>query len=193
MNAYYAVAGLIALGALTPGPNNLVALDAGARGGIRAALPPIAGVVAGSLVMLALVAAGLAAPLASPAVRPFAAFAGAAYLAALGVRQLRAPGATNTNAAVLPRRATGLFAFQFANPKAWLLAASVVALAPSRDAALFALYAAIPAASLALWAGIGAVLARGFNAHRRGVDVANGVLLLAFAAFLAIENALEIV
>ena len=58
MNTYYAVAALIALGALTPGPNNLVVLGAGARGGLWAALPPIAGIVAGSLAMLAVVAAG---------------------------------------------------------------------------------------------------------------------------------------
>lgn len=192
MNTYYAVAALIALGALTPGPNNLVVLGAGARGGLWAALPPIAGIVAGSLAMLAVVAAGFALPLSSPPTRSLVALAGAVYLAALGVRLLRAPAATDANAATLPRNAAGLFAFQFANPKAWLLAASVVALAPSRDAVLFALYAAIPALSLALWAGAGAMLAGWFQAHRRGVDVANGVLLLAFAALLTIENIMEI-
>jgi hypothetical protein len=36
------------------------------------------------------------------------------------------------------------------------------------------------------------MLARWFQAHRRGVDIANGVLLLAFAAFLAVENIMEI-
>lgn len=190
MDTYLPVAALIALGALTPGPNNLVALDAGTRGGLAAALPPIAGVVAGSLVMLGLVAAGLAQPLASPAVRMSVALAGAAYLAWLGLRLLRTAGTPMPAKSSLPRGAAGLFAFQFANPKAWMLAATVVAIAPAPDAMLFGLYAAIPALSLLAWAGAGAALARWFDApaRRRRVDLANGALLLVFAASFALEH-----
>lgn len=186
MNTYLAVTGLVALGALTPGPNNLVVLDAGSRGGVAAALAPIAGVVAGSLALLALVAAGLAVPLSSPPLRAALALAGAAYLAVLGAGLLRTRRAS-TPAKVLPRGLLGLFAFQFANPKAWMLAASVVAFVPSADAVLFGLYAAIVAVSLTLWAGAGAALARYIDAHRRCVDVVNGLALVAFGALLAAD------
>lgn len=189
METLLSLAGLIALGAFTPGPNNVVVLDAGTRGGITAALPSIAGVVAGSLAMLALVAGGLSLAFAAPGVRTAIALAGAAYLAWLGVVLWRTSGTEAAARIMLPHGAAGLFAFQFANPKAWLLAATVAAAAPP-GLAVFGLYAAIPAVSLLVWAGAGAALARWLEspAHRRRVDRASGVLLVAFAAWLMFET-----
>ena len=53
MYRLFAVCGLLCVAAITPGPNNLVVLRASSQGGIRAALPAIAGIVLGGLLLLA--------------------------------------------------------------------------------------------------------------------------------------------
>ncbi len=58
MEALIGAAGAIAAAALTPGPNNFVVMRTAARGGLAGALSAIAGVVLGSLALLAVVVAG---------------------------------------------------------------------------------------------------------------------------------------
>jgi threonine/homoserine/homoserine lactone efflux protein len=90
MEALIGAAGAIAAAALTPGPNNFVVMRTAARGGIAAALPAIAGVVLGSLVLLGVVVAGAGAAFdAVPHLRVALTIAGCLYLVYLGVRLLR--------------------------------------------------------------------------------------------------------
>jgi threonine/homoserine/homoserine lactone efflux protein len=90
MDALIGAAGAIAAAALTPGPNNFVVMRTAARGGLAAALPAIAGVVLGSLALLALVVAGAGAAFdAVPHLRAALAIAGCLYLVWLGARLLR--------------------------------------------------------------------------------------------------------
>jgi hypothetical protein len=62
MNALMAVAGFITVAAVTPGPNNLVVMRTAMRAGILGALPAIAGVVVGGIVLLSLATLGLGGP-----------------------------------------------------------------------------------------------------------------------------------
>jgi len=189
-------AGVIAAGALTPGPNNLVVLREAARAGWPAAVRSILGIVSGGLALLALVAFG-AGPLlaAHPALATAVRVAGGAYLVWLGVRlAARGSGASSPQEAGpvgLPAGPLGLFGFQFLNPKAWVLVLTALSAARASTeptaalAGLVALFVAIPAASLALWSLLGVALAR---SHRRTapawLDRALGVLLVLCAALL---------
>src|SRR5438105_13934570 len=78
-----------------PGPGNLALITSTGKGGIRGGLAAICGVIAGDQVLMWAAVAGVAALLAaSPAVFHAVQWAGAAYLAYLGLRMLLAkPGA----------------------------------------------------------------------------------------------------
>jgi threonine/homoserine/homoserine lactone efflux protein len=106
-----------------------------------------------------------------------------------------------------PRRADGeepdragnvwaLFAFQFLNPKAWVMTLTVVAafesVAIDRPSWfwLAALYAVIPAMCLLCWALAGAALGRMLRREvaRRRFDVAMGALLVISSGLLVVHT-----
>ena len=193
-------AGLIAVAAATPGPNNLVVMRAAARAGIAAALPAIAGIIAGSLAMLLLVLAGADAAIAAePRIVRVIAFAGAAYLCWLGaslvIGSFAAPVAPNATApGRLPAGVGGLFGFQFLNPKSWVLVLTVsAAVRGGADAVvlpLAAMFVVIPAICLVLWSGLGVLLARG-ESHARfpaWLDRVMGLLLIGSALLLVFAD-----
>jgi threonine/homoserine/homoserine lactone efflux protein len=113
---------------ITPGPNNLMLLASGANFGFRASVPHLLGVACGFMLLVASVGFGLAAvfarlPWAYAAMR----WVGAGYLLYLAWRIARqappdpsAPGATEAQ----PMSFRGAVAFQWINPKAWLMAVS---------------------------------------------------------------------
>jgi len=117
-----------ALVALSPGANNLLAMQHGMRFGATEAVIALAGRLAAFVVMLALAAAGLAAVLTrSQAVFEVVKWLGVAYLVYLGVRSFTGRAVTDPeperSAAVAGRvvRARREFLTVAANPKALLL------------------------------------------------------------------------
>lgn len=202
MQGLIAIAGLLFVGAITPGPNNLIVLRQASRGGWSGALPSMLGVVGGGLTLLALVAVGVgglfaAEPLASLAI----AVVGGLYLAVLGGRLIagtlgRESGALEASTEGLPAGARGLFVFQFLNPKGWILTLTVVAAAQTalpesvRGPTLLGLYLVIPISCLAVWALLGVALARSLQREgvKRWVDRVMGALLVGFALLLLIEQ-----
>jgi threonine/homoserine/homoserine lactone efflux protein len=83
----------------TPGPNMTLVMSTSARNGFRAAVATMAGCLATLAAMNVVSAAGLGALLqASPAVFGVLRWAGAAYLAFLGIRSWRAPVANPATA-----------------------------------------------------------------------------------------------
>lgn len=196
-----ATAGILIAGAVTPGPNNFVVMRQAARLGWRGALPPMAGVVAGSLTLLLLVSAGAEVVLAAaPRLGPAVAVVGCLYLVWLGVRLVAArPAAQGKQAAepmTLPAGAWGLLVFQLVNPKAWLLVLTVTASAHGSLGAgralpaLAVLFIVIPTACLTLWAWAGVALARSphWARMRTRFDRAMGALLIASALLLLVES-----
>jgi threonine/homoserine/homoserine lactone efflux protein len=197
-------AGLIAAATLTPGPNNLVVMRAAARGGVRGALPAIAGVVLGSLALLAVVAAGAGTLfIAVPQARQVLAVAGCSYLVWLGARLFASardavPADTHNGAAGggrLPAGVGGLVAFQFLNPKSWVLVLTATAAVPAAVGALGLflrlgpLFLLIATPSLLLWALFGAGVERllGRRRERRWLDRGLAALLIASALLLLVE------
>ena len=107
---------------ITPGPNNVMLASSGASHGIRATIPHMLGIAAGFALMLVLVSGGLGSLLlAWPALLRAMRWIGAGWMLVLAWQIAIAPP---------PGRAergrvlgfTGAAAFQWINPKAWLIA-----------------------------------------------------------------------
>lgn len=199
MDHLLALAGLLGVAAITPGPNNLVVLRAAGRAGMRGALPAMAGVVLGGLLLLAVIALGAGRAFAAcPSLRRWVGLLGALYLVWLGiglfVRGLATRRADGATADRLPAGTLGLIGFQFLNPKSWVMTLMALATVPAADLRgylpLAGLFVLVPAACLSLWAALGAWLAHWLvrPTVRRGVDAAMGVLLVACAALLLPTN-----
>lgn len=192
--AFGAIALLIFVSAITPGPNNLIVLGKATAQGAKATAPAVLGIVAGGMAMIALAQLGLA-ELVFDHSRLFAIvlFAGCAYLAWLGISLIvhaRAAAEATPPTTTRAAGALGLFAFQFANPKAWVLvltAASAASAAHVAASTLIALFAAISLASLWTWALLGQAMQR-WKRHspvRVWFERSMGVLLLASTLVLA--------
>ena len=188
---------------ITPGPNNLLATASGARFGLRRTLPQVAGVTFGFTILLSLAASGVAALVMSlPALGTALAFAGYGYLLWMSVRLLMAawrPAAIGrTNVVTLrPMSFVQSTLFQFANPKAWMMAISAASglLAAQGSsvaaiAALCVLFAAINFPCVGVWAALGAHLQRWLSRpnapwRMRAFNGAMGATMLSTVAWMA--------
>lgn len=177
---------------MTPGPNNTLLMLSSARWGIRATLPHIAGILAGFPVMVFVVAAGMGEfftryPKTQLALRS----ACLIWILYLAWQTFRAgmPDATGDKAG-RPMRLWEAAAFQWVNPKAWLMAAAAPAMfiLPGQDkitGALFVtagfFFAAIP--STLVWCLFGTAIARFLNSQTRirWFNTVMAVLLVASA------------
>ncbi|MFI4988318.1 MAG: LysE family translocator [Alphaproteobacteria bacterium] len=200
MKALFAVAVLVTVAAITPGPNNFIVMAAAARGGGAAAIPAIAGVVTGSLALLVLVWTGAGAVFdGEPRLRSALVAAGCLYLAWLGaslIRQggKRAGGDDKPGRQALPRTALGLAAFQFLNPKGWVMIVTATAAMPGDSggvpplAALSAIFAVVTGVCLTLWALAGSAIADRLRRPpaRQWFERAMGGLLIGSAVLLLI-------
>ena len=117
----------------TPGPNMLLVMSSSARFGFRAAVATMAGCMTALLTMMSISAAGVGGLLqAFPSVFDVLRWAGAAYLAYLGIKSWRSPVHAATGDASrpmeLPRKSGALFRqgllVAASNPKAILFAAA---------------------------------------------------------------------
>jgi threonine/homoserine/homoserine lactone efflux protein len=188
---------------VTPGPANLFAIATGARRGRGAVPAAVAGMLGANLVWLSAAGLGLGALAhAYPAAFRLVAYAGAAYVAWLGVRALwtaaRAPG----EAAHAPATAGGSalrdgFVVQISNPKALLFTTVVLPpfVDPARPAGaqILALAAVMLLGDLLAMSAYGlggAALARRMTEphFRRGFSAFTGVLLLSAAALIALRG-----
>ncbi|CAN7145547.1 LysE family translocator [Phenylobacterium sp. LjRoot164] len=199
---YGAFLGVMAVMAVTPGPANLFAIATGAQKGKAAALVGVAGMNTATLVWFCAAALGLGALiLAFPQVFHLLAFAGAAYIAWLGVKSLRGAfrhDAEPGHGSFKQGKSAYLdgFTVQIANPKAVLFFTAVLPpfLDPARP--LPAQLAAFACATLTLdvlamsaYGLGGAALAAKMTEPRfaRGFAVIVGLLLLTAAVLMALK------
>jgi threonine/homoserine/homoserine lactone efflux protein len=178
----------------TPGPATISLTAAGSAYGVRRSLTYLAGIIAGTTVVLLAVATGItAALLAVPAVRPVLIAAGAAYIVWLAYHIATAPPlAAQAEGSAAPGLAGGAL-LGVANPKAWVAIAAVFASA--RLAGGAALDAAAKTAVLTVmivvinstWLAAGASLAPLLRDARRARWI-NGALaaVLVAAALLTV-------
>lgn len=148
---------------ITPGPNNLMLLASGVNFGLRATLPHILGIAAGFALLLLAVGLGLAElfqrwPWAYQALK----WAGAAYLLYLAWAIARA-GSPLARESTKPMGFVAAAAFQWVNPKAWIMGVSAFATyVPAQGAWAVAqvalLFALINGPCLSFWALMGSRL-----------------------------------
>ncbi|MBE9606569.1 LysE family translocator [Acetobacteraceae bacterium H6797] len=111
---------------ITPGPNVLMVASGAARNGIGAVWPLMLGISAGFALMLLIVGAGLAAPLAaSNSVYLAMKWLGAAWLCWLAWKIASAP-VGDISEGKPPLGFAGAMAFQWVNPKAWMIAVAAL-------------------------------------------------------------------
>jgi threonine/homoserine/homoserine lactone efflux protein len=174
---------------ITPGPNNVMLTATGANVGIRRGLPHMFGVALGFALMLFLVAAGAGGVLlASPEAMRVLRILGVVVLLWLAWKIATAGRA----GAAARERPIGFFeaaAFQWVNPKAWLICASAVgsfldtessgAFAQAAFFAVVFIVAGLPC--MAVWLGFGAAMQHVLRSDRalRVFNVAMGAVLAA--------------
>jgi threonine/homoserine/homoserine lactone efflux protein len=173
----------------TPGPSNVLLTATGAQVGVLRGLPCLFGVALGMAVMMFVVAFGLGTViLGNPLILTGIKWCGAAVLCWLAwkVATARSSGA---GASGKPVGFVGAAAFQWANPKSWLVCASAAATfldqgggsALTQSAALGLVFVLACLPSCFPWLAFGAMLQRVLRSERafRIFNVAMGALLAA--------------
>jgi len=182
----------------TPGPNNVMLTASGANFGFRRTIPHMLGINLGFLTLMAVTALGLGIafvrfPLLQQALR----VAGSVYLLYLAWRIATAAPRTEGNGLNgRPFRFWEAAAFQYVNPKAWIIAISGVStftLAGEH----YALSAAtvcltctvVNLPSISFWAAFGAAVGRLLRSHRswRIFNVTMGVLTASCVILIFIQ------
>lgn len=189
-----ATAAIVTVGALSPGPNNLIVLNRSAHRGFVSALPGIAAITSGSVALILIAASSIGVVLdAHHWLRSAIAVVGSAYLCWLGLGMVMKRASATAGAPwAWPDRMWSLFAFQFVNPKGWaiaLTASTVLEGSRSMETALIdlvTLFAVIPAACLLLWSAAGASLARHLLHPRARLIFERSMGLMLLASAIAI-------
>ena len=173
---------------ITPGPNNVMLTASGANFGFRRTVPHLFGVSTGCAIQLVAVCAGLGALFSHwPVLHTLLQWAGAAYLLWLGWKLLRS-GEVAEGQAPQPVTFWQAAAFQFVNPKAWVMSLSAVALfLPTgmgvipASAYLIGMMVIINLPCITVWALFGSSL-RGFLQRRPARLAFNVFMAVALAA-----------
>ncbi|RIA35674.1 threonine/homoserine/homoserine lactone efflux protein [Ectopseudomonas oleovorans] len=174
---------------ITPGPNNMMLLASGVNFGVRRSLPHMLGISLGFMLLVAAVGLGLGqlfeqVPLLHSVLR----YAGAAYLLYLAwkIAQSGAPESSGT-AAAKPFTFLQAAAFQWVNPKAWIMAIGAITTYTPHEGfftnviLIAALFALVNCPSVGLWTVAGSLLRNWLNNPRalRAFNIGMALLLVA--------------
>lgn len=179
-----AFAGFAFVSSITPGPNNTMLLASGGNYGFWRTVPHIAGIGLGCVAMVLLVGLGLGQILAAvPLLHAVLRDAGAAYLLWLAWKIGRAGPVTDDKSSGRPMTFWQAAAFQWVNPKAWVVVVGAVGTYAPRDgfgravAMLAVLLGTVMVPSISVWAAFGTAL-RPVLRHRGHVRILNVTLAL---------------
>jgi len=150
---------------VTPGPNNMMLMSSGVNHGFRRTLPHLLGVVLGFSLMVALIGLGLDAIFTRfPLLLPIMRYVGAAYMLWLAWKIANSGPVRDGEARGRPLGFFGAAAFQWINPKAWVIAISALtAYAVSTDYTISVIavaltYLAVGLPSSGAWVMFGAAM-----------------------------------
>jgi threonine/homoserine/homoserine lactone efflux protein len=183
-------------GSITPGPNNLMLMASGTVFGVRRTLPHVAGVVLGFGLMNLAVGLGLAQVLrASPLVFAVLRWAAAAYILYIAYRMVTAKGPGVAVTGERPMSFIGAVAFQWINPKAWVMALGAVGTYAEHDrflvdVVIIALgYMLVGGPTALTWTGFGSAIRRWFKkpGHLKAFNWTMAALLVASMYPLVME------
>lgn len=194
-----ALVGSVALFALvssiTPGPNNVMLTASGLNFGFRRSLPHMLGITVGWMVLLVLCGLGLGALFRYwPGLHEVLKIAGALYLLYLAWRIARSGSIQEGETAGRPFTFLQAAAFQWVNPKAWVMALGVIAYTPEHHFVANLLLAAVVCGavnlpSVAVWAAFGSGLRHVLRQPGavRAFNIAMALLLVASLAPVVME------
>ena len=159
----------------TPGPNNLMLANAGARFGFARTLPHQCGVVLGFALMTLTVGLGVAGLIkAAPLLYTVMKYASLLFLAYLAWKIATAEKAKAAEARARPMSFLQAAAFQWINPKGWIIALSAMTAfttltldARVQVVVITLVLAVVGAASTSTWAVFGLVISRYLTTPRR--------------------------
>ena len=152
---------------VTPGPNNLMLLASGVNFGFRRTIPHMLGIGVGFFILLLAVGFGLGALIETvPSFYMALKFAGGAYMLYLAwkIATSRSIGESKRRDKTKPMSFLQAPAFQWVNPKAWVMAITGIATYANHDnyyvAVLLvsAAFAMVNLPSVSVWAGFGTLL-----------------------------------
>ena len=185
--------------AFTPGPNNAMLASSGSRFGLARTLPHAAGVTLGFPVMIFLVGLGLASILlASPLLQLAMKSVSCVYLLWMAVQIARSDSTKESRGRDKPLTFLQAAAFQWINPKAWLMAVSAISAYTTSSGRLYLEVAIIAAVSLVVsifstltWAAFGAGIRRWLRspAALRVFNIAMALSLVASMVPILLEIA----
>ena len=161
-----ALVGFAVAASATPGPNNFMVFSSSVNFGFSRTIPHMAGVIIGFVLLMASIGAGLGAVIAAfPGLLIVAKAAGAAYLVWIAWKIANTWQMAQGHAVSgKPLTFFQAFAFQWVNPKAWIM--SLTAMSVFTDPAHYVLslalvsgvFGIVSVPSLSIWAGGGAAL-----------------------------------
>jgi len=185
--------------AFTPGPNNAMLASSGSRFGLTRTLPHAAGVTLGFPVMIFLVGLGLASVLlASPLLQLGMKSVSCAYLLWMAFQIARSDSTKESRGRDKPLTFLQAAAFQWINPKAWLMAVGAISAYTTAGGRLYIEVAIIAAISQVVsifstltWAAFGAGIRRWLRSHTalRLFNIAMALSLVASMVPILIEIA----
>ncbi|MCK3776228.1 LysE family translocator [Ensifer sesbaniae] len=150
---------------ITPGPNNMMLFASGVNFGFVRTVPHMLGIGAGFFVLLIAVGFGLGALLHSvPLIYTTLKFAGGAYLVWIAWKIGTSRSLGEGKAGAQPMSFLAAAAFQWVNPKAWVMAVSAMATYTSSESYLMSVlvvgivFALVNVPSVSTWAGFGSAL-----------------------------------
>lgn len=150
---------------ITPGPNNMMLFASGVNFGFRRTIPHMLGIGAGFFALLIGVGFGLGALLKTvPLLYTVLKFAGGAYLVWIAWKIATSCALAEGQAGAKPMTFLGAAAFQWVNPKAWVMA--VTAIATYTDTRQYfstvlvvgVIFVLVNVPSVSTWAGFGSAL-----------------------------------
>ena len=169
---------------ITPGPNNTMLLASGVNFGLRASLPHILGINIGFSILVLSCGLGIGALFELwPALHDVLKYAGALYMAWLAWKIARSGAPQTAGAKPKPFTFLQAAAFQWVNPKAWIMAIGAIAAYTPADGfftnvlIITLLYSLTGGPSSLAWAAAGTLL-RGFLANPKRLQVFNIAMAL---------------
>ncbi|BCA29280.1 LysE family translocator [Metapseudomonas otitidis] len=173
---------------ITPGPNNMMLLASGVNFGIRRSLPHMLGISIGFMVMVAAVGLGLHQVFEQvPLLYSLLRYGGAAYLVYLAWKIAGSGAPDDTKGGARPFTFLQAAAFQWVNPKAWVMAiGAITTYTPQENFVtnallIAALFALINCPSVGLWTVAGSLLRHWLSSPRvlRAFNIGMAILLVA--------------
>jgi len=150
---------------ITPGPNNMMLFASGVNFGFRRTIPHMLGIGAGFLSLLIGVGLGLGALLATvPVLYTGLKIAGGLYLLSIAWKIGSSRTLGEGSISGRPMTFLGAAAFQWVNPKAWVMAVTAMTVYVDDQSYLSSVilvgvvFAAVNLPSVSTWAGFGSVL-----------------------------------